>query len=173
MVIVNTSSVDMDVYDAKNGDKEAISRLIHENKLSMYRIARSILKKPHDVEDAIGDTILIAFEKIGSLRKNASFKMWLLKILINQCNGMFRKKNKEFLVNELEFSAGIYDDTYENFELMQAINSLEENQRITTILFYYEDMSLKDIANILGIPEGTVKSRLNRAKEKLKKLITK
>jgi RNA polymerase sigma-70 factor (ECF subfamily) len=63
------------------------------------------------------------------------------------------------------------EDRYRNFELIEAVKSLEEGQRIVTILFYYEDMSIKEIAKTLSVPEGTVKSRLGRAKERLKNLI--
>ena len=70
-------------------------------------------------------------------------------------------KNKRFFKNIK------VNDNYKDLSLYNAINSLDEDLRITTILFYFEDMKYKDIAKILNVKEGTIKSRLSRAKEKL------
>ncbi|MGL5712599.1 MAG: RNA polymerase sigma factor [Paraclostridium sp.] len=63
------------------------------------------------------------------------------------------------------------EDNYKNFELHRAINALEEDLKITTLLFYFEDMKYKEIAKVLNVREGTVKSRLSRAKQKLLKIL--
>lgn len=85
------------------------------------------------------------------------------------CNN--KKKKREIVFDESNIIKDTYEDNYKDFELARAINLLEENQQIVTILFYYEDMSIKDISRTLDWPEGTVKSRLSRAKERLKSLI--
>lgn len=172
MQLRNHSMADTDVAYAKKGDGDAFGRLIHNSKLSMYRIAKSILKNEHDIEDALSDTILKAYTNITNLRRNETFKPWVYKILINECYAMIRKRKKEIAFDEFENIEDTYEDNYTDFELARAVNSLDENQRIVTILFYYEDMSLKEISKILGLPEGTVKSRLSRAKERLKDLIS-
>jgi RNA polymerase sigma-70 factor, ECF subfamily len=162
---------DNDVELSKEGNKEAFSRIIRLNKISMYRVAKNILRNEQDIEDAIGDTILKAFMNIGTLKDCTRFKPWLLKILINQCYSHIRKGSRQVLVNELEESMGAYEENHQHFEIRQALASLEEDQRIVIVLFYYEDMSLKDISKTLNIPEGTVKSRLARAKAKLETLM--
>ncbi|MGK0467219.1 RNA polymerase sigma factor [Clostridium sp.] len=161
----------LNVVKAKKGDNEAFGALIHINKLSMYRISKSILKNEHDVEDAIGETILKAYKNISHLKNNDIFKSWLFKILVNECYSAIKKKKREILTTEFDNCDNTYEDNYKDFKLMNAINSLEENKRIATILFYYEDMSISMISKTLGIPEGTVKSRLSRAKENLKVLV--
>lgn len=65
----------------------------------------------------------------------------------------------------------IYNDSYENINLTKAINSLSEELRVTTVLFYFEDMSTKDIAKLLKISDGTVRSRLTRARTKLREIM--
>ncbi|PKM77146.1 MAG: RNA polymerase subunit sigma-24 [Firmicutes bacterium HGW-Firmicutes-15] len=163
--------VDMDVPMAKNGDGEAFGRLIHKNKHSMYRIAKSILKNEYDAEDAIGAAILHAYAKIYSLRKNENFSHWLLKILINECYAIIRKRTKEIYTSEFIAAQGTYEDKHNDDELTNSLNYLEDDQKIVVILFYYEDMSLKDISKTLHVPEGTVKSRLYRAKGKLRDIL--
>ena len=82
---------------AIKGDKEAFVYLINEYRLSLYRIAKGILKDDYRVEDAISNTIIKAFENIKKLKKAEYFKTWLIRILINECNSILkRKKNLIF-----------------------------------------------------------------------------
>jgi len=159
------------VSKAQKGDKEAFLGLIDENRLNLYRVARGILKDKEDIEDALQNTIIKSFQKINSLEKNEYFRTWLIRILINECNEILRKNNR---VTHLDDNGDteIYSDSYENMDLTRAINSLSEELRLTTVLFYFEDMSLKDIAKILKIPQGTVRSRLTRARGKLREVMS-
>lgn len=152
------------VAKAKNGDKDAFLALINENRLNVYRVARGILKSEHDIEDAIQNTVIKAYEKINTLKKDEFFKTWLIRILINECNEIIRSNKRLETINNCS-NEEKYNDTYENIDLINAIN---EELRITTVLFYFEDIPIKDIAIILKIPEGTVRSRLSRAREKLR-----
>ncbi|MDM0911688.1 MAG: sigma-70 family RNA polymerase sigma factor [Clostridium perfringens] len=152
--------------------KERLSQnfelLIKENLTSMYRVAKGILKVEEDIEDAIQTTILIAFNKINTLKDERYFKTWLIRILINECNKIY-KKNKN---TPKELSSELYiTENYENIDLYDAIKCLKEDLRVITILFYFADMSYKDIAVALNIAEGTVKSRLFRAKEALYEIL--
>lgn len=158
------------IIKAKNGDNEAFLELINENKLNIYRVARGILSNEHDIEDAIQNTIIKAYEKINTLKKNEFFRTWLVRILINECNEIIRRNKRVVSINESNHEER-YNDCYENIDLTKAINSLSEELRVTTVLFYFEDMSIKDIASILNIPNGTVRSRLSRARERLRKII--
>ena len=158
------------IIKAKNGDNEAFLELINENKLNIYRVARGILSNEHDIEDAIQNTIIKAYEKINTLKKNEFFRTWLVRILINECNEIIRKNKRIVSINESNHEEK-YNDYYENIDLTNAINSLSEELRITTVLFYFEDMSIKDIASVLNIPNGTVRSRLSRARKILREII--
>ena len=163
----NNKVMSIEVRRAKNGDKDAFCNLIRINKMSMYRVAKSILSKEEDVEDAVSEAILKAYKNIKSLKDESLFKTWLIRIVINESNTIYKKRSKEISVENEHFINVQVNDKYKDLTLYNAINSLDEDLRTTTILFYFEDMKYKDIANALGIKEGTVKSRLSRAKEKL------
>lgn len=158
------------VSKAKKGDKEAFLALIDENRLNIYRVARGILKDKEDIEDAIQNTIIKSFQKINSLKQDEYFRTWLIKILINECTQILRKGKSVTYLSE-NSDTEIYNDSYENIDLTKAINSLSEELRVTTVLFYFEDMSTKDIAKLLEISDGTVRSRLTRARTKLREII--
>ena len=158
------------IIKAKSGDNEAFLELINENKLNIYRVARGILSNEHDIEDAIQNTIIKAYEKINTLKKNEFFRTWLVRILINECNEIIRKNKRIVSINESNHEEK-YNDYYENIDLTNAINLLSEELRVTTVLFYFEDMSIKDIALTLNIPDGTVRSRLSRARERLREVM--
>lgn len=160
------------VSKAVEGDRDAVLALINENRVNIYRVARGILGDEEDIKDAIQNTVIKALEKIGTLKKEKYFKTWLIRILINECNDILRR-NKKFLPFEEEVDNinGQYTDSYENIDLVNAINSLSEDSRITLTLFYFDDLSVKEISEILGISEGTVKSRLSRTRIQLKKIL--
>ena len=151
-------AIDINVRKAKVGDKEAFKKLIEENKISMYRVSKAILNKEEDIEDAIGESILKAYKNISSLRNEAYFKTWLIRIVINESNNIYKKRNREIAMDKEHFINMEHRDFYKDFSLYDAINSLE-------------DLKYKDIAKLLKIKEGTVKSRLSRAKQKLYEIL--
>ena len=157
----------MEVKRAKRGDKEAFCNLIILNKVAVYRVAKAILNKEEDIEDAVSESILKAYKNIQTLKDEAFFKTWLIRIVINESNNLYKKRFKEIAVDKDHFKNIKVNDNYKDLSLYNAINSLDEDLRITTILFYFEDMKYKDLAIILNVKEGTIKSRLSRAKEKL------
>ena len=103
----------------------------------------------------------------AQLKDEAFFKTWLVRIVINESNNLYKKRLKEIVVEKDHFKNIKINDNYKDFYLYNAINSLDDDLRTTTILFYFEDMKYKDIAKVLNVKEGTIKSRLSRAKEKL------
>lgn len=163
----NKDEITLEVKRAKLGDKNAFSNLIRLNKGSIYRISKSILGNEDDVEDAVSEAILKAYKNIKNLKDENLFKTWLIRIVINESNNIYKKKKREVVVESAQFINIQTNDKYRDFSLYDAINSLDEDLRVTTILFYFEDIKYKDIAKMLNIREGTVKSRLSRAKEKL------
>ncbi|WP_207746546.1 sigma-70 family RNA polymerase sigma factor [Clostridium sp. 1001271B_151109_B4] len=161
----------MEVKRAKDGDKEAFCALIRINKIAVYRVSKSILNNEEDVEDAVSEAILKAYKNIHALKDEAFFKTWLIRIVINESNNIYKKRSREIAVDKEHFKNIRVEDTYKDLTLYNAINLLDDDLRTTTILFYFEDMKYKDIAKILNVKEGTIKSRLSRAKEKLHKIL--
>lgn len=156
----------LDLVDkAKKGNGKAFTKLIEENLKSIYRVAKGILNSEDDIEDAIQNTILKAYSNIKTLKNNELFKTWLIKILINECNKIYNFNKKCISLDKVIEEQ--YNDKYENLDLKIAVDSLPEELRIVIILFYFEDLKISEVSEIIGIPEGTVKSRLSRAKNKI------
>ncbi|CAM4114546.1 MULTISPECIES: RNA polymerase sigma factor [Bacillus cereus group] len=155
-----------DVSLAKKGDHEAFMALIHTEKVKMYRIAKAMLHDETNIEDAMQATILKAYENIKKLKKEAFFQTWLIRILINECNNIIRSYKKVIVIEDYDSNMVAFD-RYEDIDLCNAIQSLTEELRAVTVLYYYEDMNQESIAALLEIPKGTVKSRLSRAREQL------
>ncbi|MEG2892235.1 MAG: sigma-70 family RNA polymerase sigma factor, partial [Clostridium sp.] len=159
------------VKRAKKGDKEAFSSLVRIHEKDLYRVSITMVKNNEDALDCIQDTILKAYEKIHSLNEEKYFKTWLLKILINNCNNLLRLRNRVIDLQGYIPEEGSYEE--ENFlEVNEYVNSLSEELRVLIVLYYFEDIGVSDIASSLNIPEGTVKSRLHRARALLGKIIS-
>lgn len=157
----------IEVVNFKTLSKNSFVELIQENRASLYRLSKSILKNEADVQDAISETIIKAYTNIYKLKLMDSFRPWIMKILVNECYNIIKKHKKVELVDDFTDYEGSYEDKTEN-NLMFYVNKLDEEFKSVIILFYYDDISIKNISIILNISEGTVKSRLSRAKAKLK-----
>jgi len=164
--IVDNSNVKL----AKAGNKTAFSALIDCQRLALYRVAKGLLESDFDAADAIQETIISAYTNIRKLKKDEFFKTWLIRILINECKKILRRSDKivslEKITEQAASDAYPSDDATSGF-----INMLDLNLKQVTILYYYEDFSVKEIAIILNIFQGTVKSRLSRARRELSKLM--
>lgn len=153
----------------KKLNKDEFADLVIKNQISMYRLAMSILKNTTDAEDAVSESILIAYKHLSSLKKPDSFKAWIMTILSNVSKNMLKKREKIDLYKEMDlFEKNAKEDSNEIWEL---VLTLSEEYSQVVILYYYEGFTTKEIAKILHIPEGTVKSRLSRARNKLQQII--
>lgn len=140
---------------------------------SMYRVAFGILKSDEEISDAISNTIVIIFEKIHTLRNEEFFKTWLTRILINECYKIYKQNKKIIYLENCNEGTLSYNDTYGDFEIRNIVNKLDKDLKEVVILYYFEDFSIKQISKVLKIPEGTVKSRLSRARSTLEKKLLK
>lgn len=160
--------------------KEVFAQLVIDSTDSLYRVSKSILKNDSDCEDAVSEAITIAFGKLDSLKQEEYAKTWLTRILINECFRICRQRKKMMLLfdhgeretEQLMHSESQYDTHAEDyFDLWQAIRNLKESQRLALILYYVEGYSVKEIAEMIGVSQGTVKSRLSRGRSRLKQLL--
>ena len=150
-------------------DDEKFVELIQEYTANMYRLALGILHNPSDAEDAVAETVLKAYEKIHTLRRAESFKAWLMQIAANEARRVYAKSKRTAPVDDIEEYMPAFQD--EHHELWDVVMKLDVVYSEVIILFFYEQLSQKEIGKILGIPEGTVKSRLARGKKQLKELL--
>ena len=93
----------MEVKRAKSGDKEAFCNLVRVNKIAIYRVAKSILNNEDDIEDAVSEAVLKAYKNIKNLRDESFFKTWLIRIVINESNNLYKKRTKEIAVDKEHF----------------------------------------------------------------------
>ncbi len=135
----------------------------------MFHISYGMLYNIQDCEDAVQESIFKAWQSINKLNSIDSFKPWLIRILINTCNDILRKNKFR---NYQQLDENIPAVNVQNNELHDAIKSINPKLSIPIILFYMEGFTLNEISMTLKIPEGTVKSRLSRAKKKLEKILS-
>ena len=159
------------VRKSKKGNNSAFSILIKSYEKDLYKVAIAMTKNEDDALDCIQEAILQAYISIKDLRQDEYFKTWLIKILINKCNALI-KKNKKILNLDVNTSKNDTVEQSDRLELKDSINNLDSDLKIIVVLYYYEDMSIKDISESLNIPQGTIKSRLSRARSKLKEMLS-
>ncbi|WP_429844767.1 RNA polymerase sigma factor [Brevibacillus sp. FIR094] len=158
--------VQQDIQLALDGSVEAFARVIQLYERTLYGVARTYVGRDEDCADVVQDTVMKAFRAIRTLREPAYFKTWMIQILINECRQWQRKKKRSPTVelSPLRIEEKSVQAPYEAIELTEAVWKLEHELRIVVWLHYYEDLPIKQVAFRVGVPEGTVKSRLYRAR---------
>ena len=132
----------------------------------MYRVAWSILQNDADVQDALQDTVLKAWEKRDRLREEKYFRTWITRILINTCYDTKKKRRPVVSLEKLplQVPASVPDP-----DLALTLEALPENLRLPLVLCYSEGMSYEEAADVLRIPLTTLRGRLHRGKGELRK----
>ncbi len=146
-------------------DERAFTRMLLENEQTLYRIACGLLRSEEDRKDAIQDALLKAWQNRQYLREEKYCKTWLVRILINECHGLCRKKKRE-MISEPGSIASTAE--HEAMEIRLMLESLPEKQRVPVVLHYMEGFSLEEIARTLHIPVSLVKSRMYQARKALR-----
>lgn len=150
--------------------KEEFARMAALHMDAVFRLAFSYLKNRADADDVTQTALLRLYETNKVFESDAHVKHWLLRVTINECKRRWRSSWSrteclEDYVNELVFEERPYSD------LFQAIMALDKKYRTVIVLYYYEGYALAEIATLLGIPQGTVGTRLRRAREQLKRYL--
>ncbi len=146
--------------------KATFSERVLECEQTLYRVSMSMLKNETDCEDAVQSALLAAYEKLDTLKNEEFFKTWLVRILINICNQQLRTRNRVISLQDYTDTPSVSDDC--NIEIKMALEQLPVKIREVVVLYYMEDFSVKEISQILKIPNGTVKSRLSKGRKLLK-----
>lgn len=132
----------------------------------LYIMALAILKNETDAEDAVSNAVLKAYENRGQISAFHKFKPWMLTITKNEALKI--KKKRLYLPGDEVVEALSKPIVAHYDELWDILQKMKEEYRLVVVLFYYEGLSLRDISDVLDIPVGTVKSRLNRGKAVLR-----
>lgn len=149
--------------------KELFADLIREHKAPMYRLSYGILHNQQDAEDAVSEAIIKAYEHLDSLKNREKFKSWIMMITANEAKKIYKKRKRVELIEDIRICESGHNDHHD--ELWDIVMTLDARYRSVLILYYYEQMKISEIGNILHISEGTVKSRISRAKNKMKELL--
>lgn len=146
--------------------------LAERYKDTVYRIALNYYGSPYDADDTVQDVMLKLFQRKESFESEDHARHWLIRVTVNQCkNGLRwarlrRHENLEDVVMPVQFQ------TPEQSEVYCQVMALPERYRTVLYLFYYEELTVNQIASLLGIKSSAVTTRLSRARQKLKTKLT-
>lgn len=132
---------------------------------TLYRVAYGLLLNRTDCADAVQECLLRAWEKQHTLREEAFFRTWITRILINECYSMLRRRKRVLSLDEIPEPVAPPDS---DSELHDAIARLEPKLRLPIVLHYMEGYSVGEVATLLRLPSGTVKTRLFKARKILR-----
>lgn len=172
------------VKRAQSGDSEAMERLLVSAHTSVSYQCRKFMKTPEDAEDLTQEVLLVIYQKLDTLTEPAAFHGWVKRIAATRCMNALSRTHVDLQFAEDEEGNSVLDsveeldaqkipdaamDDAETARMVvELIDSLPETQRICTYLYYYDELSVKEIAELTATTENTVKSRLNYARKAIK-----
>jgi len=166
----------------KDGDQSTFEWIVKNNQDRIYNLCRYLLVNPQDAEDAAQEVFLKAYRKLKDFRPESSLYTWLYRIGVNTCLDHKRKFRPEPLKNESLAESLLSvepspESRFQSKEIGQAIQSaleqLPKNSKAAIVLKEIEGLSYDEMAEVLQISIGTVKSRISRAREELRRLLRK
>lgn len=170
------------IIQAKNGDTQAFESLVKKYQKPIYYLCHRMTGAHQSADDLSQETFIKAFLSLPKFKEGMKFFTWIRKIAVNSTLNYLKTRKREkplndyqnqMPVNPVSLDREMPQDRLERTQMEQkfqeALHSLPSDQKAIFILKVYEDQSYRDISRILRIPHGTVMSRLNRARQKLKK----
>ncbi|MBR5228749.1 MAG: sigma-70 family RNA polymerase sigma factor [Firmicutes bacterium] len=188
MAVNKEKAISMDIIiRAQQGNEIAVNQIYETMYKRVYYFALKIVGNAEDAEDATQETFVSAFKALGKLENTDAFQSWLYQIASNKSRDILKKNKKQetvdvsndeedndyFLEKQPDKDENLIpEDALDNEAkrniILGIINSLPDNQKECVMMFYYSEMGIREIAETLGVSEGTVKSRLNYARQKIK-----
>lgn len=160
------------VEAARSGDHEAFEVLATSAADRLFAAARLVLRDTTLAEDAVQEALVRAWQQLPSLRDPDRFDAWLYRLVVNACADQGRQLRRlSSQVRPIPLDASISDDTgavADREQLERGFSRLKPDQRAVVVLHFYSGFSAAEIAGILGIPEGTARSRLHYATEAMR-----
>lgn len=159
------------VYRVKGGTGMNPNRLeetVRKHENTLYRTALAVLGDAHEAQDAVQDTFVRYLEKAPEFDSPEHEKAWLIRVTVNGCRSRLRSPWRK---RRTELSEGLPAPEPEEKAVLEAVLALPPRDRVAVHLYYYEGYSTPEIATMTGQSEGTVRSRLSRARQKLKVLL--
>lgn len=155
---------------AQQGDATAFSELYALVYKDLYYVAYYSLKNTYDAQDVVSDTVLDAYASIGKLKDEKAFKAWIMKIL----SAKIKRKLKEYVQSRIVFTYEFEQEelNYDGIDLKQEFNRLSDEERLVLSMSVVSGYTSEEISKITGINANTVRSKLLRAKDKLRDRLT-
>ncbi len=165
------------VARAKDNDPLAFEELVRRGERIVYNLAYRFMRDPNLAEDMAQEAFLKAYRLLGGFRGDCSFSTWLYRVTSSVCLTELNRRKKrgevELLPSHAEgsVSANEYNDTHEI--IRRCVTKLPERYATIITLYYLEEVPYDEIANIMNIPMGTLKTWMHRARNQLKKIVEK
>lgn len=175
------------VHHAQNGDLQAMEQLLEAAHTSVSYQCRKMMPRPEDAQDLTQEVLLAVYQNIGTLKEQKAFWSWLNRITVTRCMNALNRTHVDLQFAEDEDGNSILDNLEELDEHLvpdkaidnaetarmidEIVSNLPETQRLSTLMYYYDEMSIKEIAQIMRVSENTVKSRLNLARKAIKEKV--
>ena len=159
-------------------DISALEKILQSINSDLYRVAKAKLDNEEDIKDAISETTIDVYKNLHKLKEKKYFKTWVIKILIHKCNDIYRSKYRQLKIltkflksKNFEKVSNHTDKIDEKLDFESFLNVLNEDERIVIVLHYNNRYTVGEIADILNINVNTIKSRLNRGKQKIEEYV--
>lgn len=175
------------IMKAQAGDQEAMEELLRRAHTPVSYQCRKMLRDPRDAEDVTQEILLVVYKRLDKLKEPATFCGWINTITVTRCINALKRSKVDLQFSEDEDGHSVLDDLEELDEqqvpdkaldnaetarmIEEIVNGLPEAQRICVLMYYYDEMSVREIAEAVGAPENTVKSRLNYARKAIKEQV--
>lgn len=150
--------------------QQQIENEILQSYQSLYRLAYGYVKNPDDAMDVVQESAYKAILHADEMRFRETVKGWLCRIVVNTALDLIRRRKRESLTEEIPETGR--EDTYENIDVMRALDTLDEREKTVVMLRFFQDMKLSEISSVTGESLSSVKSILYRSLRKLKVKLT-
>lgn len=162
------------ITKAIKGDKDAFIKIMESVETKMYIVAKSRLDNHEDIKDVIQETIFECYKNIRQLRDTEKFESWVISILINNCNKFYKNHNNYNYISYSENEPDInnqFTKLENNIDFFSLLKLLDESEKEIFTLFYINEYTTDKISKSLKVNENTVKTKLRRARQKIKEYI--
>jgi len=179
MTFINESDL---IERFKRGDPSAFAAIVLRHQDRIYTLCRYMLRDPEDAQDAAQDVFFKAYRALEDFRPDSSLYTWIYRIAVNTCLDYRRKSRREVfrsapltedLPSDEPFPKQLYESAEIHDSIQLALQKLPEKLRAAIVLREIEELSYKEITEVLHVSVGTVKSRISRAREQLRHLLKK
>lgn len=146
--------------------EQAFVEAVHQHQALLFRVSYTVLHNPEDCADALQDALEKAWRKKDSVRSPEAFRSWMVRIVVNCSRDILRRRKADLAPLDENLPVPEVQD----YQLADTLSRLDEGLRLPLMLHYMENLSIAEIAQVMHLPQGTIKNRLHRGRQKLAQL---